>query len=73
MSKPIEKKEDVYNALCSYDERSPYYLKPDEWEDKREPRKNNCGCDFCFYGRDEMALKIIELYEENEKLKQEHE
>ena len=55
--------EKVYDKLCWYDNRNPdfnsYY-----WDDESPPTpRNNCYCDNCFYGRDELALKIIELNE----------
>ena len=51
--------EKIYENLCTYDVRSPYYF---DWDDKdyNSPRVN-CSCDNCFYGRDELAQEIIRL------------
>ncbi len=54
---------DFYSSLCTKDKRSPYFedIYGDE-EDIPVPRKG-CHCDNCFYGRDRLALVIIELLE----------
>jgi len=57
-------KTDVLGNLCYYDRRNPMYedLYLDD-DEPREPRKE-CFCDNCFYGRDELALEILRLMEE---------
>lgn len=55
----------VFNNLCYHDPRHPDYqtiLVMAEFDDEppRGPR-NGCACDNCFYGRDALALRIIEL------------
>jgi hypothetical protein len=54
--------EEVYEKLCVYDKRSPY------WADLCDPetdqkRRDECFCDNCFYGRDRLALEILRLRE----------
>jgi hypothetical protein len=56
--------ENVEESLCSYDKRNPDH-ECDADED-RKPR-DDCYCDSCFYGRDELALEIIRLTEELKK------
>lgn len=51
-------KQDIYNNLCSYDKRSPDYDEEDG--EFRKPR-DKCFCDNCFYGRDELALEILNI------------
>lgn len=56
-------KNDIYNYLCYYDERSPYYEMLLLDEEKKKPK--NCSCDNCFYGRTKLAEFIIEnIYHE---------
>lgn len=49
----------VLQSLCSYDKNNPDYIKLED-EDERKPRAN-CYCDNCFYGRDKLALEVINL------------
>ena len=41
--------------LCRYDPRNPDY------DSENGERKENCYCDNCFYGRHQLANKILEL------------
>ena len=50
----------VYENLCWYDPRNPDYVKPDDNDIVSAPRKN-CSCDNCFYGRDKLAMEILDL------------
>lgn len=56
--------DDINESLCWYDPRHPDF-DPDYWkewgEDAPTPRKEDCSCDNCFYGRDELAMEIIRL------------
>ena len=64
------KHEQIYDSLCVHDKRSNHYADihvHDDAEDIPEPRVN-CFCDNCFYRRDELALKIIELGARNKVL-----
>ena len=46
--------------LCYYDPENPNSnLDAYEDEDRPQPR-NECGCDNCFYGRDKLAMQLIE-------------
>lgn len=58
---------DTLESLCYYDKRNPegYYAEYNRWlwegEETIEPRQESCSCDACFYGRDELAARILEL------------
>lgn len=55
---------EVYERLCYYDERNPNNGL--EFIDKDDiPKKGNCHCDNCFYGRDKLANYIIQLWKEH--------
>jgi hypothetical protein len=56
------KLKEILKCLCWYDPRNPNYYNPFDAEDERKPREN-CYCDNCFYGRDALALEIINLRE----------
>lgn len=47
--------EKIYNNLCNYDERSPYY------DVENGSRKKDCSCDNCFYNRHELALMLLNI------------
>lgn len=49
----------VYESLCYKDERNLLYYVLDE--DNPPTPRDNCSCDNCFYGRDELALYILFL------------
>ena len=57
------KKADILKNLCSYDERNPGNVL-DLMFDVGVP-KGKCVCDNCFYGRTELALKIVELIDQS--------
>ena len=50
-----------YESLCYFDKRNPNGDPLPDDDDPREPRELGCACDNCFYGRDAMALEIIQL------------
>ena len=50
---------EVLRNLCFHDPRNPH----NDPELGQEPR-DNCYCDNCFHGRDELALEILRLREE---------
>jgi len=53
--------------LCYYDPENPNSnLDAYEDEDRPQPR-NECGCDNCFYGRDKLAMQLIEAKRERDK------
>lgn len=51
---------ELYKNLCRYDTRNPYY--DAEYDSDFVARSNDCYCDNCFYGRDELAISIIDAY-----------
>lgn len=55
---------EVYGKLCVKDRRNPLWrdLYGQDIDDIPEPRKN-CSCDNCFYGRDILAIEILQLQE----------
>lgn len=58
-------REEVYYSLCRYDLRNPNYDAPDEdWDEVCTPRKD-CCCDNCFYGRDRLAVALLEEMDKN--------
>ena len=56
-------KQEIYENLCSYDKRNPYY----DAEYPKKPRPI-CYCDNCFNGRNKLALEILR-YWTNGKIK----
>ena len=58
---------EVYSNLCRHDRRSIEfkdqleYMSIEEAEEDAEEPRTDCSCDNCFYGRDELALVILEL------------
>lgn len=56
--------EEIKSNLCYYDPKNPYYnLDAYDKEDRPQPR-NECYCDNCFYGRDKLAMQLLELKRE---------
>jgi hypothetical protein len=54
------KLKEIYDHLCYYDTRNPYYILALDIEDIKQPRQN-CYCDNCFQGLDRLALEILKL------------
>ena len=53
-------KEDILENLCGYDKRNPNFNKHYEWEQgERERIMKDCSCDNCFYGRNKLALELL--------------
>ena len=54
--------------LCIYDPQNPLSNANPEHgyptDDDPEPRRKDCSCDNCFYGRDKLALRILKLQAE---------
>ena len=50
----------ILEYLCCYDDRNPNNIWDDDDEDKPKPR-DNCACDSCYYGKDQLALEILKL------------
>ena len=57
-----------YEKLCYYDRRNPDHYPFLDDDEPREPRQPGCACDNCFYGRDELALEVIQLRKELERI-----
>lgn len=51
---------ELYENLCRYDTRNPYY--DAEYDSDFVARSDNCYCDNCFYGRDKLAMSTIDAY-----------
>lgn len=59
----------ISNDLCMYDPRNPYHEDVtccyDE-DDPPPPPRVKCSCDNCFYGRDRLAVMLLNLLERKE-------
>ena len=61
--------DDIKSNLCVYDKRHPdYAFKYTDDPDRCRPK--NCCCDNCFYGKHELAEKILMLLEACNTVKQ---
>lgn len=52
---------EVVQYLCYRDPRNPYFANLHGNEETPPTPRNNCYCDNCFHGRDELALEILRL------------
>ena len=50
--------------LCNYDEHNPYNILDLFEDDDRQQPRNGCVCDNCFYGRDKLAVQVLEARRE---------
>lgn len=63
--------EEIKSNLCYYDRDNPNNnLDAYDEEDRPQPR-NGCGCDNCFYGRDKLAMQILETQRERDEAREE--
>lgn len=55
--------EGVREKLCSNDPRHPFWavLYGELLDEEAPAPRENCYCDNCFYGRDELAVEILRL------------
>ncbi len=53
----------VLENLCSYDPKNPDNMVLDS---DKKPRQIDCYCDNCFYGRDKLAMALLEFMEEKD-------
>ena len=61
---------EIKNNLCYYDpENQNNNLDAYENEDRPQPR-NECSCDNCFYGRDKLAMQILEAKSERDEARE---
>ncbi len=51
---------ELYKNLCRHDTRNPHY--DAEYDSDFVARSNDCHCDNCFYGRDKLAMSMIDAY-----------
>jgi uncharacterized protein (DUF1499 family) len=59
---------EIKTNLCYYDPRNQSdNLGADEDEDYPQPR-NECSCDNCFYGRDKLAMQLLQAREQRDRL-----
>lgn len=47
---------EIFERLCVYDRRSPYFIDQEDRE-----ACSDCFCDNCFYGRHKLALEVLRL------------
>ena len=53
-------KEEIKSNLCYYDPENPNNNLDAYDEEDRPQSRNGCRCDNCFYGRDKLAMQILE-------------
>lgn len=54
--------EEVLQALCTYDPRSPFYADLLYCLEEHMPKpRQSCACDQCFHGTDKLAVEILRL------------
>jgi hypothetical protein len=59
--------QEIKSNLCYYDPKNPNNnLDAYEDEDRPQPRKK-CYCDNCFYGRDKLAMQLLEVIRERDE------
>jgi len=59
--------QEIKSNLCYYDPKNPNNnLDAYEDEDRPQPRKK-CYCDNCFYGRDKLAMQLLEVKRERDE------
>ena len=59
---------EIKSNLCYYDPRNQNdSLGADEDEDYPQPRKK-CSCDNCFYGRDKLAIQLLQARVQRDRL-----
>jgi hypothetical protein len=59
---------EIKSNLCYYDPRNQSdSLGADEDEDCPQPRKK-CSCDNCFYGRDKLAIQLLQARGQRDRL-----
>jgi hypothetical protein len=56
---------EVTENLCSFDKRNPMYeFMFSMWDEDEKPKaKDDCNCDNCFYGRNVLALELLNYME----------
>jgi hypothetical protein len=60
--------QEIKTNLCYYDPENPNSnLDAYDDEDLPQPRTEGCCCDNCFYGRDKLAMQLIEAKREREE------
>ena len=58
----------VLQSLCVFDPRNPNNSLDNYDEGEKPAARQDCACDNCFYGRDLLALEILRLRGEENKL-----
>jgi hypothetical protein len=62
--------QEIKSNLCYYDPKNPNNnLDAYEDEDRPQPRKK-CYCDNCFYGRDKLAMQLLEMIRERDEARE---
>lgn len=63
-------RDEVLRSLCDWDRRNPEFevlsmnYDLNDPDDQPPQPRTACYCDNCFYGRDEMAVYILELLDQ---------
>ena len=55
--------EEILENLCLSDTRNPLHSDVYQEGDEVPPPRIECYCDNCFYGRDKLALALLEFME----------
>jgi hypothetical protein len=62
--------QEIKSNLCYYDPKNPNNnLDAYEDEDRPQPRKK-CYCDNCFYGRDKLAMQLLEVIRKRDEARE---
>lgn len=62
--------QEIKSDLCYYDPENPNNnLGAFDDEDRPQPR-NKCSCDNCFYGRDKLAMQLLEARRERDQARE---
>lgn len=70
MTEPVSERE-IKSELCYYAPENPNNnLGAYEDEDYPQPR-NECSCDNCFYGRDKLAMQLLQARDQRDRLAEE--
>ena len=63
-------KEEIKSNLCYYDPENPNNNLDAYDEEDRPQSRNGCRCDNCFYGRDKLAMQILETQRERDEARE---
>jgi hypothetical protein len=57
--------DEIKRKLCCYDPENPFSrYNTKDGQEPPKPRRKGCGCDNCFYGRDQLAVELLNLIQQ---------